>query len=149
MIAKSLLLLSCMSFSVFASQAGHIDIFTTEKGAKGYQIDRLKQLTKMTVNVHHVDAINNFQERAGGTILFDKQPTKADIDKIRKDISSRLNAKNFKDERKKLQEGVRSFEKAMRLGLTQVPAVVFDDKYIVYGERPIKALQIYRQRFSK
>jgi integrating conjugative element protein (TIGR03757 family) len=149
MIAKGLLILSCFCVSSFASEISHIDIFTTEKGAKGYQLGRLKKLTNMPVYIHHVDAINNFQENIGGTILFKKQPTNADIERIEKNISSRLNSKDFSVERQKLQDGVKSFEKAIRLGLTQVPAVVFDDKYIVYGERPIKALQIYREKIKQ
>ncbi len=118
----------------------HIDIFTTEKGEKGYAMSRFRALVKIPVYVHHVDAIENFEQRLTEHI------TTKDKNKAIEQARNSLNGNGFAKERAKLKNGVMSFEKAIRLNITKVPAVVFNDEQIVYGERPIRALQIYNRK---
>lgn len=122
----------------------HIDIFTTEKGVSNLRLSRLKQLTDMEINIHYVDAIINFENSLGGEIRFNRRPTKADIEHVKKSVTTKLNSAAFKEKKEKLQQGVISFQKAKRLNIEKIPAFVFEDKYIVYGGDAIRALKHYR-----
>lgn len=132
-----------------AEDIKHIDIFTTVNAAKKYNLSRLKLVSKMPVHVHYVDAIENFNSFFGGEIEFNRRPTKKDVNTLKTSIQKKLNSPYFQNEKDKLQEGILSFQKAKRLGITKIPAVVFDDKFIVYGETPIKSLKIHRQTKEK
>lgn len=143
-----LIILASISHFALANDR-HVDIFTTEKGAKGYSLNRFKQLVGVPVYIHHVDAIKNFEQQSSKGIKITSQSS--DIEKKRaiRKISDAMASPKFLKQREAIKDGVRAFEKAMRLGITKVPAIVFDDEYIVYGERPLKALRIYNSAMSK
>ncbi len=124
----------------------HIDIFTTEKGASGYKLTRLKTLVDAPIHVHHVDAIKNFEANMSKGLKFNGKPTNKQVSSLAKELNNKMASKKFAPERERLQKGVLAFEKAVQYNLTQVPAVVFNKKYIVYGERPLNALKIFKSK---
>ncbi|SDH81677.1 integrating conjugative element protein, PFL_4709 family [Vibrio xiamenensis] len=48
-----------------------------------------------------------------------------------------------------VMDGYASINKAVRLGISKVPAIVINDRYVAYGMGPEKAIQFYEQYVSR
>lgn len=127
----------------------HIDVFTTTSGVKRLQVARLKQITNLPVIVHYVDAVNNFQAFLGGKHNVGRNVTQKDVEKLKIHVQAKLSSPQIKTEKKKLEAGLKAYQKAKALGINKIPAVVFNDQYVVYGSDVVKATKIYYQKVSK
>ncbi len=134
----------CLSTAALAIDK-HIDVFTTYEGVKRLQLSRLKQITDLPINVHYVDAIKGFSQFLGGKVNTNRKVTQQEIKRIKQQVQAKLSSAQMADEKKKLVQGLKTYQKVKALGITKIPAVVFDDKYVIYGSDVVKAMKLYYQ----
>lgn len=123
-----------------------IEVFTTSIQSDLLNIPKLERLTKSDVDVYFVDQSKNQLDKLNNEMARKKFNSEAEIaafmDKFKRDPA-------FQNKLKQMTEGATSFVSAMSYGIDKVPAVVFDEKFIVYGELPLTALTIYNKAKAK
>jgi integrating conjugative element protein (TIGR03757 family) len=152
-IASIAALLSFIPQSIAKTGTGqttpHIDVFTTTAGVKNLQIGRLRQLTELPIQIHYVDAISKFERNLGGEINFGRRPTKQDVEAITLNVKQKLSSSSMREQRQKLEAGLATYQKVKALGVDKIPAIVFNDEYVVYGKDVLRATKIYYQKVAK
>ena len=102
---------------------------------------------RVQIEVYDMDAKNRATEQLNQRMraLVPKkiQPTK--VEKAYRDAFSQvLNSPPWPAINQERQAGARAIEAAMRFGIEKLPAIVFNDRQVVYGERSLKAaLAVY------
>ncbi len=152
------LLLSFLALSsVLTSQVNaaevrieHVDVFTDENMLKQFQMTSFKHAVNTPVQVHLVDGVINYEKDVAKKLgLENINPKQVDVQKLKYKATRLFNSKSFVPLRKSLEQSLITFEKTMSLGIKKVPAVVFNDKYVIYGERPLNALRIFKRLEKK
>lgn len=124
----------------------HVDIFTDESTMKQFKMTRFKHAVNAPVQVHLVDGVINYEKEVAKNLGLEKvDPQQVDVQKLKYKATRMFNSKEFVPLRKSLKQSMLTFEKTMRIGVKKVPAVVFNDKYVIYGEKPLVALQIFKR----
>lgn len=128
----------------------HVDVFTDETMMKQFQMTSFRHAVNAPVQVHLVDGVKNYEEEVAKKLgLENVNPKKVDVQKLKYKATRLFNSKSFVPLRKSLKQSMATFEKTMSLGIKKVPAVVFNDKYVIYGENPLNALRIFKRLEAK
>lgn len=94
------------------------------------------------VEVYDMDAKNSATEqinqRMRGLVPEKIQPTQVEK-AYRHAFSQVLNSAHWPAINQQMQSGARAIEAAMRFGIDKLPAIVFNDRQVVYGERSLKS----------
>lgn len=122
----------------------HIDVFTDGAMIKGFKMSRFKHAAGVPVQVHYVDGVRNYEKAVEKKLGIDKlEPKKMNAADVKYKATRYFNSKEFIPLRKSLQASMKSFQRTMYLGIKKVPAVVFNDKYVIYGQKPLEALKTF------
>lgn len=128
----------------------HVDVFTDETMMKKFQMTSFKHAVNAPVDVHLVDGVRNYEDKVAKKLgLENVNPKKVDVQNLKYKATRLFNSKSFVPLRKSLKQSMVTFEKTMNLGIKKVPAVVFNDKYVIYGEKPLDALRIFKRLEAK
>jgi len=105
-------------------------------------IPKLKRLTQSDIGVYFVDQSKNQLDKLNSEMARKQFNSESELvafmDKFKRDPV-------FQKKLQQMTEGATSFVSAMSYGIDKIPAVVFDEKFIVYGELPLAALTIYNK----
>jgi len=157
MMNKYLFLSFLALFSVLTSQVNaaeisikHVDVFTDENMLKQFHMTSFKHAVNAPVQVYLVDGVINYEKDVAKKLRLENiDPKKVDVQKLKYKATRLFNSKSFVLLRKSLEQSMITFEKTMSLGVKKVPAVVFNDKYVIYGEKPLNALRIFKRLEKK
>jgi integrating conjugative element protein (TIGR03757 family) len=120
--------------SVWAGNTVDLDVFTkTERSTTGEEDERLRTAA---VKTYAVDGLNRFESALSGGLPADRESAKVEaLHRIHQLDAARIEpAKN----------AVIGLAKAMQYGVDRYPAIVFDERAVVYGvTNLIKALDRY------
>jgi integrating conjugative element protein (TIGR03757 family) len=122
----------------------HVDVFTDGEMVKGFKMSRFKLAVGVPVQVYYVDGVRNYEKAVEKKLGVDKlDPKTMNAADVKYKATRYFNSKEFIPLRKTLQSSMKAFQKSLYLGIKKVPAVVFNDKYVIYGEKPLEALKIF------
>jgi len=102
---------------------------------------------RVQIEVYDMDSKNRatkqLNQRMRALVPKKIQPSK--VEKAYRDAFSQvLNSPHWPAINQEIQAGARAIEAAMRFGIEKLPAIVFNDRQVVYGERSLKAaLAVY------
>lgn len=102
---------------------------------------------RVQIEVYDMDAKNRATKqinlRMRALVPAKIEPNK--VEKTYRDAFSQvLNSAHWPAINQEMQTGSRAIEAAMRFGIDKLPAIVFNDRQVVYGERSLKAaLAVY------
>ncbi len=102
---------------------------------------------RVQIEVYDMDAKNRATKqinlRMRALVPATIEPNK--VEKTYRDAFSQvLNSAHWPAINQEMQTGSRAIEAAMRFGIDKLPAIVFNDRQVVYGERSLKAaLAVY------
>ena len=146
LINISIFLSLITSVSAAVTPPFRIEVFTTSMQAELLNIPKLRRLTQSDIGVYFVDQSKNQLDKLNGEMAQKKFNSEAEIiafmDKFKRTPA-------FQKQLHQMTEGATSFVSAMSYGIDKIPAVVFDEKFIVYGEMPLAALTIYNKAKAK
>lgn len=145
-----MLLITSCQLSAYETQVAidHVDIFAPEKMFKLFKMSRFKHVVKAPVDLHFVDGISNAEKELEvllGVGPNNPIPKGFTVQQVQQRATSLYNSPEFVPIRKRIHKNMVSFEKAMALNIEKVPAVVFNDIYVIYGEKPLEALKIFNR----
>lgn len=119
-----------------------VDVFTHSKGSD-MRITRLQLvLPDAVITTHTVDDVRNAEDAL--SVGMPTDPGKAEAW-----FSKRLNHGDTQKLMEQVTQGYDALLAALEHRIDRLPAVVFDGKYVVYGEDTIEALRVYRKTMSQ
>ena len=140
-LAITLLLSAAVSASDMASPSS-VDVFTHSKGSD-MRITRLQLvLPEAVITTHTLDDVRSAEDAL--SVGMPADPAKAEAW-----FSQRLAQGDTQKLMEQVTRGYDALLAALEHRVDRLPAVVFDGKYVVYGEDTIEALRIYRKTMSQ
>lgn len=97
---------------------------------------------QVQVEVYDMDAKNRATEQLNQRMraLVPKNIKQSQVEKAyRSAFSQVLSSSDWPAINQQMQTGAKAIEAAMRFGIEKLPAIVFNERQVVYGERSLKA----------
>ncbi|WP_063664923.1 DUF1525 domain-containing protein [Aliivibrio fischeri] len=125
------------SFSVMANSPLKMDVFIETGAEKNVFAPTGRKVSEF--NVYRVDTLKIVEENMSKGLS-------ADPSEAKEQVLAMMNSDKFRNQYSiDMMEGWSTINKVVRLGIEKVPAVVINDKYVVYGVSPKEAVTIYDQ----
>jgi Protein of unknown function (DUF1525). len=122
-------------------QISSIELFTIDGFSFDMESKRLTNLINVPVTVRRVDYITQLEAELSANLPPDEEKALAIA-------NQRLAKKNINSIVDQSNKTVDAMTIAREIGVTKIPAVVFNRKWIVYGENPLRAYQIYQEKLE-
>ena len=122
-------------------QISSIELFTIDGFSFDMESKRLTNLINVPVTVRRVDYITQLEAELSANLPPDEGKALAIA-------NQRLAKKNINSIVDQAGRTVDAMTIAREIGVTKIPAVVFNRKWIVYGENPLRAYQIYQEKLE-
>ena len=122
-------------------QISSIELFTIDGFSFDMESKRLTNLINIPVTVRRVDYITQLETELSANLPPDEEKALAIA-------NQRLAKKNINSIVDQAGRTVDAMTIAREIGVTKIPAVVFNRKWIVYGENPLRAYQIYQEKLE-
>lgn len=122
-------------------QISSIELFTIDGFSFDMESKRLTNLINVPVTVRRVDYITQLETELSANLPPDEEKALAIA-------NQRLAKKNINSIVDQAGRTVDAMTIAREIGVTKIPAVVFNRKWIVYGENPLRAYQIYQEKLE-
>jgi integrating conjugative element protein (TIGR03757 family) len=141
-LGASLVLVAALApaTSVFpAEPVFAVDVFTIDNLSYKMERQRLANLIAAPINLQRIDLIYKFETEISANLP-------ADEDAAYKVATERFSKKTNTEIQQIYADGMKSIQLARSIGVTKVPAVVFNRKWIIYGLDPLRAYQVFEEK---
>lgn len=140
----SMISLAALLLPLFANaqpMVTSVDVFTVDGMQFGAESERLSRLANAPVYVRKIDGIFQFETQLSANL-----PQNEDL--AYKEAMIRLSRTNLQTMEEIYSSAATAINLARSLGVTKVPAVVFNRKWIVYGLDPVRAYEVFEQKLA-
>lgn len=116
-----------------------VDVFTVDGMQFGKESEHLSRLANAPVYVRKIDGIFQFE-----TQLSVNLPQNEEL--AYREAMIRLSRTSMQTMEEIYSSSATAINLARSLGVTKVPAVVFNRKWVVYGLDPVRAYEVFEQK---
>ena len=122
-----------------------IEVFVTTK-TKISNIKKIERKTGVDVQLHYVDRNKINVMKTKKLVMQSKFSSKEGAEEA---IRKAREKPEFRAIMNDIKIGGETYVKSLQYNIVKVPAIVFDEKFIVYGETLENALSIYTRKMNK